>query len=216
MQEEKNIHEIEPYDFEIIPLLKEAFSRTYGVKWNFMGALLVYAIIALITGTLLELIFPKDATEYNEAISSFLAVPITLPIMIGITMLGIKQARDEILDIPSVLNYFPFLFSILLAYFAMTILLFIGFLLLILPGIYLAISYSFTYTLIVDKGLGVWEAMELSRKTVTKRWFKFFGLALLAGLIIIISVIPFGLGLIWTLPMIYISYGLLYHHLFDE
>jgi len=215
MQEE-NSNEIESYDFEVIPLLKEAFARTYGVKWNFMGAILIYVIIALIAGAILEVIFPADATEYNKQISSFLTVPFTLPIMIGITMLGVKQAREESLDIPSVLNYFPYLFPILLSYVAMTIMLFIGFLLLILPGIYLAISYSFTYALIVDKGLGVWEAMELSRKTVTKQWLKFFGLALLAGLMIFVSALPLGVGLIWSIPTIYISYGLLYHHLFDE
>ena len=106
--------------------------------------------------------------------------------------------------------------SILLAYLAMSGLIFLGFLLLVLPGIYLAVSYTFTYPLIVDKGLSVWEAMELSRKTVTKQWFKFFGLGLVSGFFIIISAIPLGIGLFWSVPTIYISYGLLYHHLFDE
>ena len=217
MQDEKNsIDDIDSYDFEVVPLLKEAFTRTNGLKWNFMGAIIIYAIIAVITAAILEVFFPADATEYNELIASLLAVPVTLPIMVGITMLGIKQARDERLEIPSVLNYFSFLLPILLSYIAMSLMLFIGFMLLILPGIYLAISYSFTYALVVDKGLGVWEAMELSRKTVTKQWLKFFALALLGGLIIMISAIPLGIGLIWSIPTIYIAYGLLYHHLFDE
>ncbi len=213
---EREIAEIESYDFEIAPLLKEGFARTYGVKWNFMGAILVYAIISIITGAILEVFFPSDATQYNEIIASLLAVPVTLPIMIGVSMLGVKQARDESLEIPSVLNYFSYLLPILLAYVAMGLLLVVGFALLILPGIYLAVSYSFTYALVVDKGLGVWEAMELSRKTVTKQWFKFFGLALLSGLMILISAIPLGVGLIWSVPTIYIAYGLLYHHLFDS
>ncbi len=216
MKENKNIYEIETYDFEIVPLLKESFARTYGVKWNFMGSIIIYAIIAIVAGFVLEVIFPKDATQYNEIIASLLAVPITLPIMVGVTMLGVKHSRNETLEIPSVLNYFSFLFPILLAYIAMSLLLFVGFLLLILPGIYLTISYSFTYALIVDKGLGVWEAMELSRKTVTAQWFKFFGLALLGGLIIMASAIPLGVGLVWSVPTIYIAYGLLYHHLFDD
>jgi len=210
------IAEIESYDFEIVPLIKEGFARTYGVKWNFMGAILVYAIISIITGAILEVIFPSNATQYNEIIASLLAVPVTLPIMIGVTMLGVKQARDESLEIPSVLNYFSYLLPILLAYVAMGLLLVVGFALLILPGIYLAVSYSFTYALVVDKGLGVWEAMELSRKTVTKQWFKFFGLALLSGLMILASAIPLGIGLIWSVPTVYIAYGLLYHHLFDN
>ncbi len=204
------------YNFSITALLKEGFSRTYGVKFIFFGALVIYAIIFFITTAILESIFPQSESTLNAMLSSILSVPTTLPILIGITLLGIKQARDENLEIPSIFNYFNMLASILLAYIAMSGLIFLGFLLLILPGIYLAISYTFVYPLIVDKRLSVWEAMELSRKTITKQWFKFFGLAIVSGLLIIISAIPFGIGLIWTISMTYISYGLLYHHLFDE
>jgi len=212
----QNSNEIQDYSFEVVALLKEAFKRTYGVKWNFMGATLIYAIIAIITAAILELFFPKDSSSINGLISSLLAVPVTLPIMVGIIMLGVKQARDESLNIPSILNYFTMLAPILAAYAAMASLLFVGFLLLVIPGIYLAVSYSFTYPLIVDKGLGTWEAMEFSRKTITKQWFKFFGLGLLSGLMIFVSILPFGVGLIWSIPTIYIAYGLLYHHIFDE
>jgi uncharacterized membrane protein len=181
-----------------------------------MGAILIYAIIAIMTASILELFFPKDGSDLNSFISSLLTLPVTLPIMVGIIMLGIKQARDENLEIPSILNHFSMLVPILIAYIAMATLLFVGFLLLVLPGIYLAVSYSFTYPLIVDKGLSTWEAMELSRKTISKQWFKFFGLGLLSGLMIFVSILPFGVGLIWTIPTIYIAYGLLYHHIFDE
>ncbi len=204
------------YNFSIIGLLKEGFRRTDGEKWNFIGALLIYVIIGILVGGIFEIIFPKENSDLNSLLSSLLSMPITLPIIIGITMLGIKQARGERLEIPSIFNYFNMLVPIILAYFAMTILMLAGVILLVLPGLYLLISYTFTYALIIDKGLGVWEAMELSRKTVTTQWFKFFGLALISGAIILISIIPFGIGLIWTVPMTYISYGLLYHHLFDE
>ena len=94
-------------------------------------------------------------------------------------MLGIKQARDESLEISSVLNYFSMVLPLLLVYVAMNVLILLGLLLFILPGIYLSIAYFFSYALVVGKGLGVWEAMELSRKTVTEQWFKFFGLLFL-------------------------------------
>ena len=214
--QEKNSNNTARYNFEILLLLKEAFARSYGAKWSFIGAFLIYGIITIITDGILEVIFPKDETAFNEIIASFLSVPVTLPITVGITMLGIKQARDESLEISSVLNYFSMVLPLLLVYVAMNVLILLGLLLFILPGIYLSIAYFFSYALVVDKGLGVWEAMELSRKTVTEQWFKFFGLALLSILLIIISAIPLGIGLIWSIPTIYIAYGLLYHHLFDD
>jgi len=215
MQEENFTHE-DTYNFSITGLLKEGFNRTNGVKLHFVGAIIIYVIIALIVGAVLEVIFPQDASPVNSYISSILSAPVTVPIMVGITLLGIKQARDEELNIPSIFNYFNMVIPITLAYIAMLILLTIGFMLLIIPGLYLAVSYSFAYPLIVDKKLGIWEAMELSRKTITKQWFKFFGLGLVSTIALLISAIPLGVGLIWTIPMVYISYGLLYHHLFDD
>jgi len=204
------------YDFSITGVLKEGFRRNEGVKLIFIGAVIIYIVISLIVGTILNFIFPETHSELNTYIASLLEMLFTLPIIIGIMMLGIKRARDETLEISSIFDYFGMVIPIILAYIAMTILIVLGFMLLIIPGIYLAVSYAFTYTLIVDKGLDVWEAMELSRKTVTTQWFKFFGLSLACGVIIFLSAIPFGIGLIWTVPMSYIAYGLLYHRLFDE
>ncbi|WP_373000179.1 hypothetical protein [Sulfurimonas sp.] len=204
------------YDFSITGVLKEGFRRTEGVKLTFVGSIIIYALIALFVKSLVEFIFPNGESLVNAYASSTVEMLFTLPILIGIMILGVKRAREEELSIPSIFDYFGMIIPIMLAYVAMTLILTIGFLLLIIPGVYLAVSYAFVYTLIVDKGLGVWEAMELSRKTVTEQWFKFFGLSLLSGIIIIISALPLGIGLIWTIPMTYISYGLLYHRLFDE
>lgn len=204
------------YDFSITGVLKEGLRRSEGVKLTFIGSIIIYILIAVFVKSLLGFIFPNNESLLNVYASSTVEMLFTLPILIGIMLLGVKRARDETLEVPSIFNYFGMIIPIMLAYVAMTLILTIGFLLLVVPGIYLAVSYAFAYTLIVDKGLDVWEAMELSRKTVTEQWFKFFGLSLLSGLIIVLSAIPFGIGLIWTIPMTYISYGLLYHRLFDE
>ncbi len=41
----------------------------------------------------------------------------------------------------------------------------------------------FTIPLVIDKRMGFWEAMELSRKVVTKHWWKVFGLVIVLGLL---------------------------------
>jgi uncharacterized membrane protein len=136
--------------------------------------------------------------------------------MVGITFLGINIARETEINVPSIFNYFTYAIPLTITFVLIYIALMLGFVLLVIPGIYLAISYAFVYPLVVDKNLGAWEAMELSRKTVTKQWFKFFGLAVVSAVLIILSAIPLGVGLIWSLPTVYIAYGLLYHHIFDD
>jgi hypothetical protein len=56
----------------------------------------------------------------------------------------------------------------------------LGLLLLIVPGVYLAVAYQFTYLLILDRKLGFWEAMEVSRRVISAQWWRMFGLLLLA------------------------------------
>ena len=76
-------------------------------------------------------------------------------------------------------------------------------LLLILPGIYLAVAYILTVPLIIERKLGFWDAMEASRKIVTKRWFSFFGFGLLLLLINIVGALLCGIGLLVTVPVTY-------------
>ncbi len=204
------------YNFSITALLKEGFRRTYGVKLTFVGAIIIYIIISFFVNQALKFIFPYGESLLNLYAASILEAILTIPILVGINMLAVKRARDETLTIPSIFDYYHLIIPLMLAYLAMTALIVTGVILLVLPAIYLIVSYIFTYTLIVDKGLDIWDAMELSRKTVTKQWFRFFGLALVSGVIVFVGAIPFGVGLIWALPTIYISYGLLYHRLFDD
>ncbi|TVQ13409.1 MAG: hypothetical protein EA368_02265 [Leptolyngbya sp. DLM2.Bin27] len=82
-----------------------------------------------------------------------------------------------------------------------TILIALGFLLLVLPGIYLAVAYLFAQPLVIDKGADFWQAMETSRKLITKKWFSFFVLMLALFLLNFVGLILLGVGLLVTLPL---------------
>ncbi|HEY6225809.1 MAG TPA: DUF4339 domain-containing protein [Verrucomicrobiae bacterium] len=51
-----------------------------------------------------------------------------------------------------------------------------------LPSIYLHIAWLLSLPLVADRGMGFWDAMELSRRTTNRHWFKIFGLCILAFL----------------------------------
>ncbi|MEA3522556.1 MAG: hypothetical protein U9R50_06250 [Campylobacterota bacterium] len=207
--------EIEMYDFEIFGLIKEAYNRSEGVKWIFLACIFAYGVVAFIINLVLGFIFPVENLLAENA-KSILSMPVLVPIMLGIVMLAIKHVREQNLELQSIFDYYIIVWPLVFASVAMYLMMAIGFMLLIIPGIYLAVSYKFTLPLIADKNMGVWEAMELSRRTVTKQWFKFFGLDISLIIIVIISAIPFGIGLIWTIPLAFLAHALLYHHLFDD
>lgn len=77
----------------------------------------------------------------------------------------------------------------------------IGLLLLIIPGLYLMVSYLFAASLVVDRRLDFWAALELSRRTVQPQWFSFFAFLLLLLLLNLIGAALLVIGLLVSVPL---------------
>ena len=145
-----------------------------------------------------------------------LSYPVLMPIMAGIIMMAIEHGRGEEVNFKSVLNYYHLTGKVALAGILIYIMTMVGFVLLVIPAIYVSVAYVFTLPLIVDKNMHVWEAMEHSRKTVTKHWFKVAGLMGALSIVMFLSAIPLGIGLVWTVPLMFVTlYGLAYPVMFE-
>ncbi len=219
--ENVDVKNIPEYDFDILEMIKAGFNRIEGVKGIFLAAFVVYVVISIIVQIVLGTFFPSppppaEPNYLNQMIVTILSYPVLMPLIVGIIMLAIHYSRGERLAFQSIFHYYHLTGRLSLAALLIYILTVIGFVLLILPGIYLSIAYVFTLPLIADKGMDVWEAMELSRKTVTKHWFKVFGLFFLLSLIMALGALALGIGLIWAVPLLFVTlYGLLYPLIFD-
>ncbi|MBN2778318.1 MAG: hypothetical protein JXR36_11780 [Bacteroidales bacterium] len=95
---------------------------------------------------------------------------------------------------------FKFFIPLLLLSIVSGVLIMIGLLFLIVPGVYLAVSYSFANMLVIFLGYDFWPAMDISRKIVSKHWWDFFGFALVLGLINLGGILACGVGVIFTAP----------------
>ena len=217
----ENENQIKEYDFDIIPMIKAGFARIEGVKLQFVIAFVIYILVAIVVQTLLGLIFPQGTTEspnfLNQQIVGILSYPVLMPIMAGIIMMAIEHGRGEEINFKSVLNYYHLTGKVALAGILIYIMTMVGFVLLVIPAIYVSVAYVFTLPLIVDKNMEVWEAMEHSRKTVTKHWFKVAGLMGALSIVMFLSAIPLGIGLVWTVPLMFVTlYGLAYPVMFED
>ncbi len=92
----------------------------------------------------------------------------------------------------------------------------LGWLCCLLPGIYLGVAWKFTLPLVIDKRLGFGEAMELSRKTVTRQWWTVFALLIVAGLISVSGVIACCVGVFATAPIGIASILYAYEDIFGD
>jgi|CXWL01.1.fsa_nt_gi uncharacterized membrane protein len=84
-------------------------------------------------------------------------------------------------------------------------------LLLLLPSIYLSIAYAWTFPFVALYGMGFWDAMEASRRMLTKHWFIYFLFSMVVGLIVFAGIFLLCVGLLATIPaafcMIYAAFA---------
>ncbi|HEX7645637.1 MAG TPA: YciC family protein [Noviherbaspirillum sp.] len=201
-----------PSDFTISAALSEAWAKTHGNKGTIWLAFGLYMLVVIPISLVLQH-FLKEGM-FADGMRFVVTNSVDVALAAGMWMLGVKLAsgvRAEAKEVYAYIEYFP---RLLATYMLMNVLVVAGFLLLILPGIYLAIAYSASSILIVDKKLGIWEALETSRKALTHCWFRVFFLALAYLLIMILSALPLGIGLIWTLPMGVVLKGIVYREVF--
>lgn len=208
------------YDFVVSDVLREAWELTKGAKRHILGATMIMYLILL----MFNLVVAQMGTAVVEmgfgAIVAFQIfsqlgmIAIMYPMYGGITVIGIRRSVNLPVDVSMAFKYFNKIVPLLIMYVVMMIFVMLGFLLLVIPGIYLSVAYMLALPLIVEKNLSAWQALEISRKAITHRWFKIFWLFFLAGLIMVLSMIPLGIGLIWTLPMMTLVLGILYRTIF--
>lgn len=79
----------------------------------------------------------------------------------------------------------------------------LGFLVGFLVIVYLSVSWIFTFMLVIDQGLGPWTAMEVSRRVVSKQWFRVFFVMFLAGILALLGLIGLFIGIVFTLPIVF-------------
>ncbi|THB75303.1 MAG: hypothetical protein D6B28_00550 [Gammaproteobacteria bacterium] len=204
------------YQFEIGAVLSEAWEKTSGVKRVFILALILamvaQIVLMIVLGGILQGVLELGIA--GVIIQQIVLMLVIMPINMGIFMLGIQRSMNTQPNAMSIFNYFDKTIKLFLTMLLVWILVTIGFILLVLPGIYLTVAYMMAMPLVVEKDMGIWEAMETSRKAITKKWFTFLIFFIVASIIMGISAIPLGIGLIWTFPLFMIGLGIIYRNMF--
>lgn len=81
--------------------------------------------------------------------------------------------------------------------------------------LYLIVRTRLGWAFILDKELGPWQAIKASFKVTRCNFWQLLALYFLNALIVSASILPLGLGLIWSLPYVLINYGVVYRKLVE-
>jgi len=171
--------------------LKDYFKTGWGLFTQYPGGFVGFCLLYLVIQAAL------NGIPYVGVVAAAVSTPLLMGNFIVSAKLLHGQA-PEFRDFFTGFNYFlPLLLLSLVACLAIII----GTLLLIIPGIYLAVAYLFASYLVVDRRMDFWPAMELSRHTVHPRWFGYFAFTLLLALLNLAGALLLGVGLLVTIPL---------------
>ncbi len=92
----------------------------------------------------------------------------------------------------------------------------IGLILLIVPGVYFAIKYCFVFNVLADKDITISEAFKLSAKLTEGNMWKLIGLYFVSLLIIIVGMLALLVGVIPAIMLTYMAYFYVYTHLMGK
>jgi uncharacterized membrane protein len=148
---------------------------------------------------------------------SLLSTPVYTILVGGLFKYFLKLIRGETAGLKDAFSGFgPAMGQLALLGLVSSLLSLLGYCLCILPGIYLNVAWMFGIPLVMDRGLGFWEAMEVSRKVVSKHWFLAFAFMFVVGLVAACGIIACGIGMLVTVPIGWVALMYAYEDIFGR
>jgi uncharacterized membrane protein len=155
---------------------------------GFVGFFLVYVLIQLVL-------------HFIPWVGGFASFAVGPALIMGNFIVSAKLLQGRTPQFGDFFLGFRFFVPLLLTALVGGVLTGIGLLLLIIPGLYLMVCYLFAASLVVDRRLDFWPALELSRRTMNPIWFTMFAFLLLLVLVNLVGALCLGLGLLISVPL---------------
>jgi uncharacterized membrane protein len=212
-----------------IEYIKEAWV-IYSKKENFIffaRIMAVLSIIAFTIGMVNGYFFPADYLKDGDFSNvplfvGFILISI-LSIVFGLwsqstsyfAVIKMGEPEKEVFKIG-----FKKIGKYLLATLVLGIIIFFGLILLVIPAIIFGIWYSFTLLLVLDKDMGIGEALKKSKEMVNGKFWKILGRSAVFGsfsivISIVVSIVPFvgEFAVSFLSPLFMLPFYLLYRDL---
>ncbi len=185
------------YSLNITQCLSRGWNLIFANFWSCVG---VSALLWLLS---------------SVARFSVLGIIIHFPLIGGMWLYYLSRVRGQPATVQTAFSGFSVAFlQLLLLGVVVQVLMFLGFLFLLIPGIYLWVIWTFAVTLVADKNLEFWPAMELSRKVVSKHWWKFLWFHIVLLLIYLAGFLCCYVGIFIALPLYYAALACAYEDIF--
>jgi len=206
--------------FNLREIFWSSFSKVKQKLLFFIGFTLFIIFVSLFVTLPLNIYSEsiKDTNLFGYTIiiliSFLLSFLISAIISPGIVTISLKASRGESVSFNDFLGKTKYVVRIMVANVIYFILITIGFLLLIVPGLFVLIRLQFIPYLIVDKNMGAIEAIKESYQITKGNTLKLFVLNLIVvPALVILGFLLLVVGVLFAIPMVYLMYAMVYDKL---
>lgn len=181
-----------------VVLMKMARESLAG-KWGL--AIATFVVYMLVTGAAGSIAPP----------GSLLGLIIGGPFALGAASFSLSISRGKDAQLEQIFSGFNRFSTALAAFLLMLLYVVLWTLLLIVPGIIAALSYSMTFYIISDDGsIKATEALERSKQMMDGYKLKLFYLFLRFFLLSLLCVLTLGIGFFWLVPFVHVTLAKFY------
>ena len=174
----------EGYHIDLGAVIGEGWNMFVANAGGFVGFALVGGIIAvLLAVTIIGLLF-------------------VTPLMAGFFIVPLLMLKGRRPTFGNFFDGFNKLGGYILLGLVMGLFVLLGYIFLIIPGIYLTVAYTWALALMADRGLSFWDAMKTSMRVVNRNFWETLLLVLVVAIISSAGGIVF-FGSLITLPLSY-------------
>jgi uncharacterized membrane protein len=166
--------------------------------WYFVAIAAIYLVISNISSAQ-----KTEPSQFN--IYGLLSLVISSYLTGGMMKIGLSYFDGKKVAITEMFTQYQYFFRVLGASILTCIIVILGLILLIVPGIIWGLKYQFAINLIVDKNIGIMEAMRQSAElTKGVKWQLFvFNLAVFG--VMILGALVFGVGVLVAFPVVWLA-----------
>lgn len=196
-----------------IPELYKFSYRQFKKYSSFvLGVSVSYFVLAVVPQIYFMLQAPQEPTVQGQ-VSSFIMCLIQLFLALGFTKIMLLLVEDRQVEIVDMVNNFNIFLSYFVASFLYGLAVALGLLLLIVPGIYIAIRLQFYHYYIIEDQDHSFAALKKSYDATEDMAIELFIFGLTVFLLNLAGVLFFGLGMLITYPITTMAGAVIYRSL---
>ncbi len=196
-------------NWDLVEKARQSISGKWGLA---IGAFLVVTIIEAAIHS-----WSRGYSGSGSFFSGVLYLIIAGPFLFGTSVFSLAYARHQEPKFEQIFEGFRHFKNTLVTFLLMFLIVFLYTLLLIVPGIIAALSYSMTFYILADNpDMKPADALDKSKRMMKGYKWKYFGLQMIFLLGVIACLLTLGIGFLWFIPWVHVTEAHFYEDIKDN